>query len=172
MTHPTTYQPISDWDTLQFTQFITLCTHECQPLFGLIRLQRHHQLWTPSPWGQAVIAGLEAIQEAHEQALLEDFVVMPNHIHMIALFRGCDRRLSHNFVTYCKHFLAQAIRDVSPTRQPVWAKSFHAQTIHSTHTHTALSESIRTHHERWPYDSLYCSSHPTLVAEPHRPWHP
>ena len=159
------------WDTLRFMQFITLSTHEYAPLLGLVRFQRHHKLWTPSPWGQAVTAGLEELRSHEGPVLSEDFVVMPNHIHLIAHFKSSDRRLSHNFVTTCKHMLASAMRAASPTTKPLWNKSFQAQTIHSQQALEALSASLCNHHERWQYDSLYVP-HPTesLAKPPSLPY--
>lgn len=162
----------SPFETPRFSQFITICTHEYRNFLGLIRLQRHHKIWCPSPWGQAVEKTLRSMQQDEAAVVLEDYVVMPNHLHLLVLFHTCDRRLSHNFIATCKQGLARAMRAASPTEEPLWEKSFFQHTIQSTQSHYALSQSIRSHHDHWMYDSLYRPVLAANVAEPPAPWYP
>jgi putative transposase len=64
--------------------FVTLCTHEREPLLGEI-VQEIMQL---SPWGQLV--DREWLQTAviRPQVELGPYVVMPNHVHGILVIHG------------------------------------------------------------------------------------
>lgn len=160
------------WYAPYFSQFITLCTHEYRPTLGLIRLQHHHRLWRPSAWGQAAATVLEKLQTTETAHIVEEYVVMPNHIHLLVSFQTCDRRYAHHFITHCKQSLAQAMRAAEPSSGPFWEKSFFVQTIQTSHTHYAFSEALRTHHDQWQYDSLYvpCRPQPTADTSPY--WYP
>ena len=66
--------------------FLTLCTHQRQCLFGHIVDGVMHL----NDWGQIVERGWLAIPTHNPHVVLDEFVVMPNHIHGIVIIGDDD----------------------------------------------------------------------------------
>ncbi|MDE5786371.1 MAG: transposase, partial [Duncaniella sp.] len=60
--------------------FVTICTKDKQHLFGEIK----EGLFYPTPLGLLVDKQIENIGDRHDNVQIFNYVVMPNHIHMVA----------------------------------------------------------------------------------------
>lgn len=59
--------------------FITICAHEKRHIFGRI----YNTCFTPSMVGQIIDQCINTIHNIHPHAEVWNYVIMPNHIHMV-----------------------------------------------------------------------------------------
>ena len=76
------------WDyTLPGSYFVTICTYGRKPYFGRVA----NATVDLSPVGEYVDACWKEVPRHHQHIEIDDFVVMPNHIHAIVIIGGPDR---------------------------------------------------------------------------------
>lgn len=76
------------WDyTLPGWYFVTICTDEKKPYFGRIM----NAVMDFSKTGEYADACWREIPEHHQHIEIDEFVVMPNHVHGIVVIGGPDR---------------------------------------------------------------------------------
>lgn len=146
-------RPYSPWPAHR-VQFITICTHEKQHILGKIYKRKDEHIWQPSPWGLAASDGLKKLKLSSQLVMIQEYVVMPNHVHMLVLYKRCNDRLVKWFISHCKHIMAQHMLKVHYTSEPLWEKSFSGHYVQREYTQYALSQDMREHQSRWHYDSL------------------
>ncbi len=77
-----------NWDyTLPGFYFVTICTQEKKPYFGYVE----NAIMILSRIGECADACWREIPEHHEHIELDEFVVMPNHMHGIVIIGGPER---------------------------------------------------------------------------------
>ena len=63
--------------------FVTLCTHNKSCIFGdACRL---------NAWGETAKINLLKMQELHPELRIDNYVIMPNHIHAIIVIQGISQ---------------------------------------------------------------------------------
>jgi putative transposase len=78
----------SNWDyTLPGCYFVTVCTRERKPHFGRVV----NATMNLSPIGECAHACWKEVPQHHQHIDIDDFVVMPNHIHGIVIIGGPER---------------------------------------------------------------------------------
>ena len=145
-------------------QFITLCTHEKQTTLGRIYKDKNGFVWQPTVWGMAAEEGLRKLKLSSQLVLIQDYVIMPNHVHLLVLYRRCNDRVVKWFISHCKHTMAQHMLKAQHTNEPIWETSYSSHYVQREHTQLALSQNIREHKTRWHYDSLN-----TFLPRPYSP---
>jgi putative transposase len=76
------------WDyTLPGSYFVTICTHEKKPYFGRVS----NATVDLSPIGKYADACWKEAPQHHKRIDIDDFVVMPNHMHAIVIIGGPER---------------------------------------------------------------------------------
>ena len=154
-----------DYDT-PGAYFITFCTHNRKNILSSIVGAIHE-----SPVPQMTACGKiveEIIQNLpeHLPATIDRFVIMPNHIHLIAVITEEDtlraihesplrsRSILSKLIGYIKMNAAKAIRqrygDVT-----VWQRGYYDHAIRNREDYLALAEYIQTNPLRWELDKLY-----------------
>jgi len=77
-----------NWDyTLPGSYFVTICTQGRKPYFGRVA----NATVDLSPIGEYVDACWKEVPQHHQHIEIDDFVVMPNHMHAIVIIGGPDR---------------------------------------------------------------------------------
>ena len=146
--------------------FVTLCTHQHQCLFGEI-VQDAMRL---NAAGRVVVQCWQAIPEHFPQLILDCFVVMPNHVHGILLFRGCEEIAGANgdsplrgarpkgtsntlgsVVRGFKIGVTKWFRQNSPV-QNVWQRNFYEHVIRDEPGLTGIREYIANNPLQWRLD--------------------
>ena len=145
----------TDRTYMPYTQLITLCTYQKNLTLGTISNTRGISTWNPSSWGQAAEKSMPQLQSFSNVIFIDTYSIMPNHIHMLVIFRNHQPRLTNWFVSYSKQTLAQRMMRVRPAIQPVWDAACTAQPIHCPHTQSAISLHLQEHRDHWQYDTLY-----------------
>lgn len=125
--------------------FITICTKDKECLFGTPTALSAH--------GLTAREILETVPAHHPGAVVEQFVVMPNHIHFILSLGGEGASLSTVVGGY-KSAVTRKIRETAPGLV-VWQPSFHDHVIRNQADFERIWEYIYTNPARWMKDCFY-----------------
>lgn len=86
----------ADWfDYTAGTYFVTICSYEHQNTFGSIR----HNIFYPTELGKIIRDCINKIAQTHPNADVINYVVMPNHIHLVISVDTAPIPLSQKQVT-------------------------------------------------------------------------
>lgn len=136
-------------------QFMTLCTDRKRPILGSIVHDGEKNVWLPSVWDTAATKALTSLQQYNRTILIEDFVVMPNHIHLLLVYKTYRSNLSDWFAFYCKRYILHAMKRFRFSDMAVWEKNYEASYLHSEVIHSVFQQNIEEHVSRWHYDAYY-----------------
>ena len=146
--------------------FLTFCTHNRKHFLSRIVGAIHE-----SPDTQLTTCGkiLDAVMQnipAHLHVTIDRYVIMPNHVHLIAVITEEDalreiresplqsRSIMSKLIGYIKMNASKAIRqhygDVT-----VWQRGYHDHVIRNQEDYVSLAEYIQTNPLRWELDKLY-----------------
>ncbi|MCH4166656.1 MAG: hypothetical protein LKF74_02160 [Megasphaera sp.] len=140
------------------TQLITFRTYQNQLTLGSIHSKNGRNIWVPSDWGLAVDAAMPQLKSFSNVIFIDSYSIMPNHIHMLVIFRSYQPRLTNWFISYSKQVLVQRMMRVRPAAEPIWDLAYTAQSIRHSFTQSAVSMSLKEHQAHWQYDDLYVSN--------------
>lgn len=146
--------------------FLTLCTHNRKHILSHIVGAIHE---SPKPQltscGKIVDTILQNLPE-HLHVTVDQYVIMPNHIHLIDIITEEDARralresplqarsILLNVIGYIKMNASKAIRQ-HHGNIPVWQRGYFDHVIRSQADYVALAEYIQTNPLRWELDKLY-----------------
>ena len=123
--------------------FITICTHQKQCIFGTVK-----QL---NGFGQIAAELLLHIPKHFPNAIVDKYVVMPNHIHAIIILRDAspDARKDLSVILgQYKAAVSQQLHRSMPGRT-IWQKSFYDHVIRSEKGYQAAWCYIDENPVRW-----------------------
>jgi putative transposase len=146
--------------------FVTTCTFGRENLFGEIQdgSMRLNQ------YGQIVRECLEAIPEHFDNAAVDQFVVMPNHVHSIVVIMNVGARhavpltrgerfgkpMAKSLPTIVRSFKSattKRINDLSQTPgRPIWQRNYYEHVIRNKHSLHRIREYISNNPARWDFD--------------------
>ena len=140
---------------------MTICTHGRQALFGQV-IDGHMQL---NSLGEIVQGVWFALTEHYAHIHLNEFVVMPNHVHGIIEIEAESvgvgfkptptRHGLSEIVRAFKTFSARRINEKCNTvGNKVWQRNYYEQIIRSEISYLAITEYIQTNPQRW-MDDVY-----------------
>ena len=145
--------------------FLTFCTHNRKHLLsnivGAIHESPALQL---TAYGRMVEAVIQNIPE-HLHATIDRYVIMPNHVHLIAVITEEDvlqeirkspmqsRTVLSKLIGYIKMNASKAIRQRYGDAD-IWQRGYHDHVIRNQEDYTALAEYIQTNPLRWELDKL------------------
>ena len=146
--------------------FITICTYNKKCLFWASKQPNFvgEDIILPpesvnlSAIGKAVKQSIEAISVHYPNIEVWDYVIMPNHVHMILVIpEACGRMISSptnkgsvlTAVGQMKRHVSKAIG------KPIWQKSFHDHIIRDRHDYEQIAKYIYENPIRWQYDCFY-----------------
>ena len=156
--------------------FITICTHQRQPLFGDIvdgnMMMNAAGMMARNEWLN--------IATMRHGIFLGDFVIMPNHMHGIIHvgahcmrpndgmpIENCDRQKSGrvqraptmgDVLRGYKSAVTKRMWELCGTQgQPVWQRNYYEHIICDEHAYSNIAEYIRTNPQKWQ-DDVYCAS--------------
>ena len=143
--------------------FITVCTKDRKNIFwnkeqpdfvgeDIILPSENVQL---SPHGKIVEEAVNAIPEHYPHIELLQYVIMPNHIHMI-LFIPYDNGRMISSPTSILTVVGQMKRYISKKiGAAIWQKSFHDHVIRDKNDYEKISKYIYENPIKWQYDCFY-----------------
>ncbi len=144
--------------------FITVCTHERIPFFGEITDYQNNLTII----GQAVSDCWYSIPEHFPFVLLDEFVIMPNHIHGILIInKSTPYEVSGNRFGSQSQNLASIVRGfkIGVTKFAHqhnlgfgWQPRYHDRIIRTTEEHDRIRQYIHDNPRMWRDDPLYKST--------------
>ena len=108
-----------------------------------------------TPYGEIVDEAINAIPKHYPHIKLLQYVIMPNHIHVI-LFIPYDGGRMISSPTSILMVVGQMKRYVSKkVGMAIWQKSFHDHIIRDKNDYEKISRYIHENPIKWRYDCLY-----------------
>ena len=143
--------------------FVTICTKDRRNLFWDKKQPDFvgEDIILPSDavrlstYGEIAETAVKAIPEHYKDVELLQYVIMPNHIHMI-LFIPYDNGRMISSPTSIVTVVGQMKRSVSKRiGESVWQRSFHDHVIRNKNDYDEIVKYICENPIRWQYDCLY-----------------
>ena len=152
---------LKDYDYSLFgAYFLTICTHKFQYLFGEIEFGARGNSTHLSDIGIIVQKNIEGLQGRFPEFDILNYVIMPNHIHILVLkvdIGSSNSRTVSDFVCSFKSLATKEIRLEYPAIQ-VWKNSFHDHIIRNDRDLTVHWDYIEQNVNRWQKDDYYHSN--------------
>ena len=155
---------LKDYDyTSNGAYFITICTKDRKNIFwdksqpdfvgeDIILPPDNVQL---SPHGKIAEEAIKAIPKYYPHIELLQYVIMPNHVHMI-LFIPYDSERITSSPTSILTAVGQMKRYVSKKiGTAIWQRSFHDHVIRDKNDYEKISKYIYENPIKWQYDCFY-----------------
>ena len=128
--------------------FITICTHEKQCMFG-----SPNDL---SQLGQIAERHIQNIPNFYQNIIVDKYVVMPNHIHMILILNNGEKNPAVPLIIgQFKRGVTKEIRSFFPDRI-VWQRSFHDHIIRNQAGYEKIWTYIDNNPLKWEEDCFFC----------------
>jgi len=144
--------------------FVTFCVKDKHELLGEIKADVGAIINRPPPptirlseYGQVVQAAIQEIPVHYTGVVVDKYVIMPNHIHMI-LMLGHGRliiaptKTSATVSTIIKQLKRQASKQVGFS---LWQKSFHDRIIRDEADYHRACQYIADNPAKWTEDEYY-----------------
>lgn len=145
-----------DYDYAQSgAYFVTICTYQRLHHFGAITAETMHL----SSVGQIAAECLRGIPQHHQQVELDDFVVMPNHVHGILLLLGDERDERPQLGLVVGTFKAAVTRSVKRANilldDRLWQRGYHDHIIRNERDYLYIKQYVQINPARWETDTFY-----------------
>ena len=163
MTLPTRKNPrLKDYDYANAgAYFVTICTHHKQAIFG----QNKSGVVELSPYGEHVERAWREIPEHFPAVYLDEFVVMPNHVHGVVFIDGERARHASplqpgpKLGTVIGAFKSAAARLINQARAtpgaPLWQRNYYEHVIRNEASLSEIREYIANNPLKWTLDEYY-----------------
>lgn len=151
--------------------FITICADKRKMIFG--RITVGEGLAPPemklSVIGNAVKEQLLSIHNRYKNVTIENYVIMPNHLHMIMRLENpcdysdsadkCSTQLdtSHDIICSFKSLATRSCRQIG-FNNPVWQRSYFEHIIRNEDDYKECWEYIDNNPAKWVEDRYYSLS--------------
>ncbi len=159
--------------------FVTVCTFAREEIFGKIFVGSIHESTEVylSPAGNIVASVLSKISARYPSIDIKNFVIMPNHLHMIVAIRekrpirestlrtGGKRSLLSQMIGYMKMNVTKQIREQNLGIYDVWQSRYHDQIIRNETDYRCIGQYIDENPARWPEDEYYAKENPKWTSK-------
>lgn len=128
--------------------FVTICTFQRQHLFGEVN-DGEMQL---NVTGQIVSAIWQKIPKHFPNVELDEFILMPEHLHGIIIISEQDDK-SHSLATIIQNFKSVSTRRINKITQnsgvSIWQRNYHERIVRSDQELDRLRQYMLTNPENW-----------------------
>ena len=138
--------------------FITISSYKSEPLFGrVLRNNGSYEGVELTEIGKIIENQLKTMSDYYDYAKIINFIVMPNHIHLILEIKETSCTAKENranaavpmFVSSMKRFVNKKVG------YDVWHRSYHDHIIRNDEDFTKIFEYISDNPRRWAEDRFY-----------------
>ena len=130
--------------------FVTICAHNKKCIFG--------QPNALNSVGKTAEQYLKNISKIYPQVIVDKFVVMPNHIHMILIMgKNISEKNLPDLTRVVGQFKMAVTKEVHKVRPDlvVWQRSFHDHIIRNQHSYEKIWNYIDGNPAKWEEDCFY-----------------
>ena len=136
---------------------VTICTYQKKKLFGEIIVGKLVNSLKLSEFGVTVQQEIKQVEEVFAGTTIENFVVMPNHLHiLITITDEASCNLS-NIVAYIKSKATKRLAKEFNYREKVWQGSFYDHIVTSQTDYLNEWQYIQNNPQNWQSDRFYDS---------------
>ena len=146
--------------------FVTICTFGRGNLFGEI----HEGTMRLNRYGEIARECFEAIAKHFDNTAVDEFVVMPNHVHGIVVIMNVGARhavpvqslgrfgkpMATSLPTIVRSFKSATTKRINDLRQtpglPVWQRNYYEHVIRNEQSLDRIREYISNNPARWDFD--------------------
>ena len=137
--------------------FITICTNDRKELLSKIIVgdDAHIVLQNNlSEIGMICDKYINNINIRYENATVDKYVIMPNHIHLIIFLHGTMRASSptNNIEALIRSFKTMVTKEIGNS---IWQRSYHDHIIRDENDYQKIWEYIDTNVAKWEKDCFY-----------------
>ena len=136
--------------------FITICTKDKKCILSKIVGDDAHIVPQNklSRTGEICLKYIRNINNVYENATVDKYVIMPNHIHMIITIHGTMKASSPTINTenIIRSFKTMVTKELGNS---IFQRSFHDHIIRNDEDYKKVSEYIGTNVLRWESDCFY-----------------
>jgi len=132
--------------TKEGTYFITICIKDRIELLGQIKDLRHMEL---SQEGKIVDKSINNLKEVYSNIELDEYVVMPNHIHMIVIIKEKSNVSISRIIQQLKWGVTRKIG------YSIWQKLFYEHIIRNENEYLRIKEYIQNNVINWKKDCYF-----------------
>ena len=127
--------------------FITICTHNKICYFG--------NCDTLNELGQIAEKCILCIPECYPNVTVDNYVIMPNHVHAILIFKeAAEKDTLSRVIGQYKMAVTKKIHCINPNIV-VWQRSFHDHIIRNQHSYEKIWKYISDNPRKWKEDCFY-----------------
>ena len=126
--------------------FLTICTNHRKCIFG--------QPGRLNTWGQVAQQHIAQIHTHYQGVSVDQYVVMPNHVHMILCVHEDGQADVTQIVAQYKAGVTREIRKAHPQVQ-LWQRSFHDHVIRTQVDYERIWLYIEGNPQCWEQDCFY-----------------
>lgn len=139
--------PNYDYSTDNY-YFITICTHEKQCIFG-----RPGQL---NQFGMIACTYLEKIEDIFVNVKVDNYIVMPNHVHVILAIENSDAD-TQSVSTIIGQYKSAVTRKIHEQNceLTVWQRSFHDRIIRNQREYEKIWQYVQFNAQKWKEDCFF-----------------
>ena len=136
---------LKDYDyTSKNYYFVTICTKNKQCIFGTI--EKLNTL------GKIAKEELEKVSSHYTGIYLDNYIVMPNHIHAIIVIEDANQKQTlSDIVGQYKSGVSRKIRKIYPDKV-VWQRSFHDHIIRNQSAYEKIWNYVQYNASKWAED--------------------
>lgn len=125
--------------------FITICVKDRLEILGKIN-ERNIKLRKE---GNIVKENINRIQKIYKNVIIDEYVIMPNHIHVLLLI---NYKSNVTISKIIKHFKTNVTREI---KYSIWQKSFYEHIIRNEKEYLQIKEYIKNNVINWRKDRYF-----------------
>ena len=126
--------------------FITICVKDRLEILGKIIDENYMKL---TKEGNIVKQNLYKIEVMYKNMIIDEYVVMPNHVHIILLINYKNGTTISKII---KHFKTNISREIGYS---IWQKSFYEHIIRNEKEYLKIKEYIKYNVINWRKDKYF-----------------
>ena len=135
--------------------FTTICTESLKNLLSIVG---DADLGVPKeitlkPYGKIAEKYILSMESAYECITVNNYIIMPNHVHMIVILENGNYNLSQIIAQY-KSGVTRWIRKCMPD-VAVWQRSYHDHVIRNQAAYEKIWLYIEANPKNWDQDCFY-----------------
>ena len=139
--------------------FVTICTQERRRILSNLVGDGFHPVPSTilTPIGQEIERSIAYINNRYNN-IIDKYIIMPNHIHMIVLLQsgGHGNPPLHDIVGRMKSFTTKRYNEILHTENEIlWQRSFYDHIIRTEQEYAEVWQYIDTNPLKWQEDTYY-----------------
>ncbi len=148
--------------------FVTICVRDHKPLLGCVVVRR---AGCPHPAGQAAVEMrlshegevtqyyIEQIPRVYREVLLDQYVVMPNHVHLLLRMQGPDRQSEQGEAVPrpTLHTVVRSLKTMVTKKlgYSIWQTSYYEHIVRNRRDYQEIWKYIEGNPAKWAEDRYF-----------------